>query len=436
MSREACCIFLISPVFKLQSLRMNIASLGALQMFNFALTFATLPYLARTLGVAGWGHVVFVQLIINYLMWVANWGFYLGATKRIATVRADREALSRIFVVTWVAQCCLTGLLVGALVISINVLTMLADNKVLYLAGAGLLLGNALTPLWYLNGLEKIRESAITQIAVKILALPLIFTLVQEKSETATYLAINSACAVTVGMFTMWRIYRSGAIRWHWPHLREVSTTLAQESHLFISTLWGNLNGSLIPTILGIVGGAAELGYYNLADRARSAAIAILNPITHALFPRMCYLFQHDKAQALRLLKRSGVVMLVLSGSMSVTLLLFTSDILGVLGGNDFRSGASALMWLAFTPVFTTTSSFIIHQILVPSGNTQGFNKAMFLTLLLNALLVVPAVSFLGAQGAAIASFSTELFATIYLIIYVWQQKLVAAYSESNGVRN
>lgn len=436
MSREACCIFLISRMFKVQGLRMNIASLGALQMFNFALTLATLPYLARTLGVAGWGHVVFVQLIINYLMWVANWGFYLGATKRIASVRADSETLSRIFVVTWVAQCCLTGLLAGVLVISINVVPILADNKVLYLAGAGLLLGNALTPLWYLNGLEKIRESAIIQIAVKILALPLIFTLVKGGSGMVTYLAINSACAVTVGVFTMWWIHRSGAIRWHWPHLRDVFTAITQEFYLFISTLWANLNGSLIPTVLGIVGGASELGIYNLADRARSAAITILHPITHALFPRMCYLFHNDQAQALRLLKRSGVVMLILSGSMCATLLIFSTEILGILGGNDFRSGGSALMWLAFTPVLTTTSSFIIHQILVPSGNAQGFNKAMFLTLLLNAVLVVPAMSFLGAQGAAIASFGTELFAAIYLIIYVQQQKLLAAYPESNGVRN
>lgn len=423
-------------MFKVQNLRMNIASLGVLQIFNFALTLATLPYLARTLGATGWGHVVFVQLVINYLIWIANWGFYLGATKRVATERADRGALSHTFLTTWVAQWCLTGLLAGVLVISINVMPMLADNKDLYLAGAGLLLGNALTPLWYLNGLEKIRESAIIQIAVKILALPLIFTLVQERSDTATYLAINSACAVTMGVFTMWWIHRSGAIRWHVPHLRDAFTTVAQEYRWFISSFLANLNGSLIPTVLGIVGGAAALGYYNLADRARSAAIVILNPITHALFPRMCYLFHHDQAQALRLLKRSGVAMLVLSGIMSVTLLLFSSDILGILGGNDFRSGAGALIWLAFTPVFTTASSFIIHQILVPSGNAQGFNKAMFLTLLLNAVLVVPAVSFLGVQGAAITSFCTELFAAIYLIIYVRQHKLVAAYSESNGVRN
>ena len=60
----------------------------------------------------------------------------------------------------------------------------------------------------------------------------------------------------------------------------------------------------------------------------------------------------------------------------------------------------------------------------------------MFLTLLLNAILVVPTVSFMGAHGAAIATFSTELFAAIYLINYVRQQKLLEAYSESNRVLN
>lgn len=418
------------------SLRLNIASLGALQAFNFLLTLATLTYLARALGATGWGRVVFVLMVINYLMWVANWGFYLGATKKIAAERSDKESVSKIFVTTWVAQWFLTTLLAGVLLICMNVLPMLADYKDLYFAASGLLLGNALTPLWYLNGLEKVRESAGIHIVAKILALPFIFTMVNEGSGAVIYLAINSACAVTVGVLTMWWIYRSNAIFWHIPSFSDILAIVAQEYRLFLSSLWANLNGSLIPTVLGIVGGPAELGYYNLADRARSAAITVLHPITQALFPRMCNLFRNDQAQALYLLKRSGAVILALSTMMSLFLILFPSDILKILGGNDFRTGESALRWLAFTPIFTTVSSFITHQILIPSGANREYSKIMFLTLLLNAILVVPGVSFLGAQGAAVVLFSTELFAAIYLIIYVWQHKLLAANVESSGTRN
>lgn len=418
------------------SLRVNIASLGALQIFNFALTLSTLPYLARVLGVAGWGQVVFVQMVINYLIWVANWGFYLGATKRIAAERADKGSLSRIFVTTWVAQWCLTGLLAAVFLIGLKLVPLFADNKPLYLAGAGLLLANALTPLWYLNGLEKIRESALIQMAVKIIALPLIFTQVNEGADAATYLVINSTCAIVVGVLTLVWIFRSGRIHWHAPQLPDVYAAVAQEYRLFTSTLLASLNGALVPTVLGVLGGSAELGWYNLADRARSAAITILHPITHALFPRMCHLFKNNRAEALRLLKRSGMGIFVLSAAMSLMLMLFSSDILEILGGNEFRAGGSALTWLAFTPVFTTVASFVIHQILIPSGAERGFGKAMYRVLLLSAVLVVPAVTLQGAVGAAMVSFCTELFTAIYLIIYVWQHKLLATNIESSGTRN
>lgn len=418
------------------SLRVNIASLGVLQIFNFALTLSTLPYLARALGVTGWGQVVFVQMVINYLIWVANWGFYLGATQRIAAGRADKGYLSRTFVATWVAQWCLTGLLAAIFLISLEVVPLIADRKILYLAGAGLLLANALTPLWYLNGLEKVRESALIQMAIKIIALPLIFVLVNGESDMVTYLAINSICAIVVGLSTLMWIFRSGRIHWHIPKLSDVYAAVTQEYRLFTSTLLASLNGALVPTVLGVLGGAAELGWYNLADRARSAAITILHPITHALFPRMCHLFSNNRAAALGLLKRSGIGIIVLSAAMSLTLVLFSSDILGLLGGNEFRAGSRVLAWLAFTPVLTTIASFVIYQILIPLRAEQGFGKVAYRSLLLSAVLVVPAVTSLGAEGAAMVSFCTELFAAIYLIVYVWQHKLLAANIESSGARN
>ncbi len=408
-----------------QSLWKNIASLGALQVFNFALTLSTLPYLARTLGVTGWGHVVFVQMVLNYLCWVANWGFYLGATKRIAAERADKQVLSRIFMATWVAQWWLTALLMLILAIGIGTVPMLRDSQGLYLAGVGLLIGNALTPLWYLNGLEKIRESAIIQMAVKLLALPNIFIFVNDGGDAAAYLAINSISSIIVGVLTVWWIYKSKAIGFAFPSINDVRLAIVNEYRLFVSALLANLNATLIPAALGIWGGVTELGYYNLADRARGAAITILHPITHALFPRMCYLFSNEKARAMQLLKYSGASMLLLSCGMGAGLLLFSNEILAILGGAEFQQGSVALKWLAFSPVCTTISAFIIHQILIPSGESKGYLRAMFCTLVASAVLIVPAVSVYGAQGAAAVSVGVEFFAVLFLILHVRSEKLL-----------
>lgn len=416
-----------------RKLRWNIASLSGLQMINFAVTLLILPYLARTLGVRGWGEVVFVQLVINYLLWITNWGFYLGATRRVSAKRDNQEVLSGMLFNTLAAQWFLTLVLflVGS---AILVVFFSVNQKMMYIAASGLLIGNILTPIWYLNGLEKIKEAAMIQLSVKLLSIPLIFLFVHEKSDTVTYLVINSICSIVVGLLVMYQLYKFGHLRWKELRIFKIYRVVKVDFRLFLGALWANLNGSLIPTVLGILGGPTALGYYNLAERAKSAAITVLQPISQALFPRMCYLFQHDHGSARRLLKQSAWILLGLSGTVSIVLFVFAADVLKLLGGNEFAEGESVLRWMAFTTFFTTASAFMTHQILIPAGHAKSYNRAMFFTLMLNAVLVMPIISWQGAQGAAIVLFITELFMVGYVFFHLQRNKLYAESFNPVGV--
>ncbi len=404
---------------------MNIGSLGALQAINFALTMLTLPYLTRILGVTGWGTVVLVQLIINYMIWVANWGFYLGATKKVSSSRGDRRNLSSIFMATWSAQWCITVVLTLALMGGVVAIPMFREKWDLYLAASGLLLGNVLMPLWFFNGLEKIQESALMQLAVKMLSLPFIFTYVKQTDDIDTYLWISSVSSVTVGLAVSLWICHSKVVDLILPKAIEIRESITENFHLFISSLLANLNAAVVPTVLGIFVGATELGYFNLADRARSAAITILHPITHALFPRMCYLFSNEAATAMRMLRYAGGGMLLLSLMMSAFLFLFSSQIIFALGGDTFQKGSIALQLLAFSPVFTTMSAFFVHQILIPSSASRGVILGTFYTLLLNLVLVYPAVHRYGASGGASVIFINEFFLVVFLAFYIRTKKIL-----------
>src|SRR5437879_13462413 len=93
----------------------NIAALGSLQIANYILGLVTIPIVTRALGVESWGHVAFAQVVLNYFIWVTNWGFYLSATRKVAANRGNIAALSEIFMGTWAAQWALGLLVIGAL---------------------------------------------------------------------------------------------------------------------------------------------------------------------------------------------------------------------------------------------------------------------------------------------------------------------------------
>ena len=140
---------------KLRGLSYNILSLSILQVINFTLTMVSLPYLTRVLKVESWGKVVFCMIIINYLVWFSNWGFYVGTTKNIAACRDFKEKVNSVFSATWCSQWLLT-------LMSCFVLVLISfwyrEYALILISGIGIIIGNAMMPIWFLNGLELIRE--------------------------------------------------------------------------------------------------------------------------------------------------------------------------------------------------------------------------------------------------------------------------------------
>lgn len=406
-----------------QSLKKNIASLGALHGVSFVMTLLTLSYLTRVLGADGWGRIVFIQIVINYMCWIVNWGFYLGATKRVSVARNDKAELSRIFLTTWLAQWCLTILLFFVLVVTVIAVPGLRESSTLYFSASLLLVGNVLLPLWYVNGLEQIRESAVIQLLVKLTALPFIFLLVNSEADSSTYFLINGLSSIFLGVLSLVWVFRTNSIRFFFPKLICLWRVLAQDFNLFLSSLWANLNTTLVPLSLGVFGSDSQLGYYNVADRVRMAAIQILHPITHALFPRMCHLFDSDKSKAWRFLKYSGFFLvsaaIVLAGIVGV----FAQKILFYLGGDGFQSSFEVLYLLSFSVVIITASEFLIYQLLVPTGKDRLVNLSKIIALVVTLLLLYPLITYMGAKGAASVSLISEFIMLLVIVVCLYFNK-------------
>jgi O-antigen/teichoic acid export membrane protein len=400
-------------------LRQNIVALGVLHIINVALTFVTMPYLLRVLGAEEWGRIVFVQMILNYLSWITNWGFYQSAVRKISANRESSTSINSIYMSTWAAQWILLGVSLILLLALVQWLPRFSSDVSLYLSGIGLVVANVLTPLWFLNGLEHIRESAFIQIAQKVLAIPLIFVFVESAEDASTYIAINAICALFVGFISLLWIKQKFALSFSRPKIKCIRNELAEGSSLFLSSVWGNLNATLIPMVLGLVAGNTALGFYNVADRVRGATIAILHPITHALFPRMCNLYATNRDNAVRMLKQSWIIISLLSISLSIVSLLFAEQILSVLGGADFMHSTKILQWFSLSIFVTTLSEYFIYQIIIPAQKYIFFQISIFATLALNAVFVYPFVFLFGAEGAAVLLLISESFLTTILLVAI-----------------
>src|SRR5437016_3392992 len=68
-------------------LMQNVAALYGVQVGRKLIPLVTIPYLARVLGIAGWGKVAFVTAVSEFVVIAIEFGFNLSATREIARHR-------------------------------------------------------------------------------------------------------------------------------------------------------------------------------------------------------------------------------------------------------------------------------------------------------------------------------------------------------------
>ncbi len=401
-------------------------SLAGLQAINFLLTLSILPFLTRTLGIEAFGEVVFAQLLINYAMWVVNWGFYLGATQRVSASRHDPVSVSIIFSATWIAQFWLTLLVVVIFISSVLIIPRFDGLHLLYFAGLSLIAGNTLLPIWFLNGMERIKLAALLQIGSKIFAIPITLWLVRGPETGWIYIASLGFSMLLMACIACWVIFGKLQVRFIRPSFRETFSALKGDFALFISAIFANMNATIVPATLGSAVSPEVLAHYNLADRARSAALSILTPVTHALFPRMCYLFASDRSGASKLLFITGAILFVSALLLALILFVFSDTIVYFLGGEAFSLSGDILKLLSLSPIFAMMASFAIHQILIPIGHYNVYPKATMFALAISVVLVLPTVKLFGAPGGALVSLASEAVLMLTLWCYLLRKKSVS----------
>jgi O-antigen/teichoic acid export membrane protein len=295
-----------------------------------------------------------------------------------------------------------------------------SNDAIVFLIGIGLIIGNVLFPVWFLNGLEMMTTIAVVQVATKIFAIPLIFTLVRDFNDAPVLLAINSSASITCGVITLVWMKSNLPIFSSVPQLRTIVQELKEGAPVFVSTVAISLYTTLTPAVLGVLAGPTSVGQFLLADRVRQVAQASLSPITHALFPRMSFLFANDPQAARVLTRKSGTVLALLSSICSITIFLGADFIIRVLGGQRFEPAAVVLKWFSPLIFIVAMSNLFGVQILLAQRKYRQVNAVLITAGVGSLIMLKPLITWKGETGAAMNALVVETFVTLAFIVLVF----------------
>jgi PST family polysaccharide transporter len=221
---------LLSPTYK--TLVENFLSLSFLQVANYIFPLITLPYLVRVLGPEKYGLIAFAQAFIGYFQILTDYGFNLSATREISINRENKEKVSEIFSSVMIIKFFL--LLVSFVLMSAIVFSFgkFRQNWLIYYSTFGMVLGQTLFPIWFFQGMEKMKYITFLNVLSKFIFTVATFAFIRRASDFLYVPLLNSSGFIISGIISIWLIVTNFCVKMRVPRL-EVILKYFKDSTLF-----------------------------------------------------------------------------------------------------------------------------------------------------------------------------------------------------------
>jgi PST family polysaccharide transporter len=263
----------------------NFFSLSILQLFSYILPLLTLPYLVRVLGVDTFGLVIFAQAFIVFLNVLVDYGFNLSSTREVAINRLNQEKVDEIFSsVMTVKFFLIIVAFIFLTVITFSFEQFTKDWGLYYLTFLAVI-GQALFPIWYFQGMEKMKYITIVNISSKLLFTLLIFVFIQNESDYIYVPIINGLGIISGGILSLVILRKKFNQRFLIQSSKTLIAYFKESSPFFFSRFSsvGYSNGNTL--LAGLILSPTFVAYYYLADKVISVVITMFDPVIQTIYP-------------------------------------------------------------------------------------------------------------------------------------------------------
>jgi PST family polysaccharide transporter len=407
-----------------KNLLKNFTALSLLQLSYYLFPLIILPYVVRVLGPDNYGLVQFAAAFNSYFLILCDYGFSLTGTRLISQNRNDHQNLSRIFssiVIIRVLLFVLSFVVITVVVFSFERFRL---EWPVFLLSTGIVFGNTLFPLWFFQGLEKMKYITILQIAIRTLSIIFIFILIQTSEDYIILVIINSSTQIVIGIAGLMIVILKFKINFLFPRISQIVRILKESWNLFLSSIWINLYTNSNTFILGLLTNNTTVGYYAAADKLRIAFQGVHSTLSLSVFPYVNQLVKESYENFInfnrKLLKLGGIGGFIVS----LILFIFAYDITDLVLGQNFSHSGDLLRIISLLPLIISLSNVFGIQTMLPLGYDKSFNIIIVIAAIIHLPMLFILTTYFMATGVAYSAVITETIVTIGMFVFLKIKKI------------
>ncbi len=386
----------------------NMFALFTLQGLQYLIPLILLPYLVHTLGIAYFGLLSFATATIAFFRSTVAYGFDFTGTKQIALQKEDKSALSDILSSILMVKLLLVGITLFILIILIFSLEKISIESTLFLYTFLVVLGDALFPTWFFQGVEKMKFITLFKTLQRVISLVLILLFVTTQEDYLLVPLIEGFLAILAGLGSLLYIKKAFNVGFKIPQKTNIIFQIKNSWHLFLSQIAVHFYTTMNIFVLGLMADNTTVGYYALAYKLFSVIQELFSPVTKAIFPFLSKKYLEHKTDYYKLIKKISLWYLLALAIIAFLTYLFASDIVNLVSGKPIEQTASLLKIFSVSLLFAIGPLYSL--LLIIKSDNKKLSIITFRCMILNSILLYPSIYYFGIVGLSYHFLIVQLY--------------------------
>lgn len=383
-----------------KALIQNFISLSSLQMVTMLLPLITLPYVLRVLGYEKFGIIALAASLIAYFQSVVDYSFKVTAVRDIAIHRNDSHQINIIYSRVMTVKAIFLALAFILIALIVYLYPPFFEEKRLFLYTALSLIGFALFPEWFFQGVEQMKYITFINVTIRVLFTVSIFIFIKEESDYVLYPLLTSVGILISGIVGQVFLHRKFNVKFIVLTFNQVKNTIFKNFPIFVNQFMPNLYNTTTSFLLGVLISTEMLGIYTAIIRIIDICIMLLNIVSRVFFPLI------NRAKDTFLIYKSLMFTLVVIG---LTVLFLSHQLIfWYLELNNpialpilIITGLSILGFVAYD--IYGLNYFIVHR------QDKLVMKNTIFCSIVGLIVAIPLITLYGAIGAALTLLTGRL---------------------------
>ena len=365
------------------------------------------------IGPENYGIFSYVNSIVSYFTMLAVLGIPDYASRAIARIQNNPEAMKKTCSEIFVIQFISVSLAMGIFFLGFYPF-FTGEYKTVFLILSILIFGNYFNTEWYYIGRQKFKFIANRSNLLKILNVLSIIFFIKHGDNSYKYALITALTSLGNNLITT-----AGII----PHLSFKNLSLRQHLRpiivLFSLSVASLINSNIDKTLTGYLVGPLYVGYYAVGFRLTHVVMQIFKAMNNIIFPRVtASTANNDDKETMKLIQFNADYIIMLSAPILLGIALYGKLLLILMFGNDLAPAYLSLVILIGTIPALTLLNVVRRHILLPREKEKILIMIWAAMTVMNVVLNYMIVPHYKHVGAAFATLVAEASGMLFGLAY------------------